>query len=142
MAKQGHRPVGLTKDVGFQIGARRTLPVRLEHAWRYLLSAEGQRLWLGTKIPIRWESGQGYQLEDGTRGEVRVFRDGSHLRMTWHPSGWARASTIQLRVIGKAERSVVAFHQEHLPDAEAREQRRAHYLRVLDQLESIFSSAG
>ncbi len=141
MAKQEERPVGLTKDVGFQVGARRTLPVPLERAWSYLLSAEGQRLWLEAQTPLRWESAEPYRLEDGTTGEVRVFRDGSHLRMTWHPPGWPRASTIQVRVIAKDDRSVVAFHQEHLPDAGARAQRRAHFLQVLDELEFIFRPA-
>ena len=77
---------------------------------------------------------------DGATGEVRVFSPGSHLRVTWHPPGWPRASTIQLRVIPKGNRTVVAFHQEHLPSAEARTERRAHYKTSLDKLEGIFRS--
>jgi hypothetical protein len=45
--------------------------------------------------------------------------------------------TIQLRVIPKGERTVIAFHQEHPPGAVEREERRAHYRRVLDELERM-----
>ena len=40
-------PVGLTKDAGWQIGVRKTLPVALEDAWNLLVSEEGLSLWLG-----------------------------------------------------------------------------------------------
>ena len=36
MTDETKRPVGLTKDVGFQIGVRRTLPMQLDAAWHLL----------------------------------------------------------------------------------------------------------
>jgi hypothetical protein len=68
---------------------------------------------------------------------VRVYSHNSHLRITWQPQGWQRASTIQVRVIPKEDRTVIAFHQEHLPGAKEREERRAHYTSALDELERI-----
>jgi hypothetical protein len=59
--------------------------------------------------------------------------------MTWQPYGWTRASTIQIRVLPKGDSTMIAFHQEHLPDAEAREQRREHFKNVLDALEVAFT---
>lgn len=139
MSDWDKRPTGLTKDVGFQIGVRRTLPVRLEDAWRLLTSSTGVKLWLGATSGLSFAKGSKYQLADGSVGEVRVYTPGSHLRITWHPPGWPKASTIQLRTIPKGERTVVAFHQEHLPGAREREERRAHYTAVLDELERITS---
>lgn len=139
MAKPGERPTGLTKDTGFQIGVRRTLPIRLEAAWQLLTSGQGLKIWLGATAGLDFEKGATYQLEDGTVGEVRVFSPNSHLRLTWQPPGWPRASTIQLRVIPKDERTVIAFHQEHLPGAAEREERRAHYRAVLAELERMMA---
>jgi len=32
------RPVGLTKDAGYQVGARKTMPISLEEAWQRVIS--------------------------------------------------------------------------------------------------------
>lgn len=136
--KQKHdQPVGLTKDVGFQIGVRRTLPIQAEAAWRLLISSRGVNLWLGAAEAPDFTKGADYQLADGTTGQIRVFSPNSHLRLTWQPPNWPRPSTIQVRVIPKGDKSVVAFHQEHLPGADEREDRRIHFASVLDELKRI-----
>jgi uncharacterized protein YndB with AHSA1/START domain len=137
MDQKAKRPTGLTRDVGFQIGVRRTLPILHKDAWQLLTSGDGLSLWLGAKSTFSLSKGARYQLADGSVGEVRVFEPNSHLRMSWYPPGWARPSTIQLRVIPKGDKTVIAFHQEHLPGAKEREERRAHYKAALDELERI-----
>lgn len=139
MTASDERPVGLTKDVGFQIGVRRTLPIRLEDAWQLLTSAEGLKVWLGETADLDFARDTPYRLADGSAGQVKVFSPNSHLRVTWQPPGWERASTIQLRVIASGERTVVAFHQEHLPHGQAREERRAYYMAALDRLERLIA---
>jgi uncharacterized protein YndB with AHSA1/START domain len=134
------KPVGLTKDVGWQIGVRRTLPIEYQAAWRLLTSKQGVAAWLGQASELEFVKGAAYQLTDGTQGEMRVLQHDSHLRMTWHPPGWERASTLQVRVIPKGDRTVVAFHQEHLPGPKEREDRRAHYRAALDELERIIAT--
>lgn len=135
MTKQPTRPTGQTKDVGWQIGVRRTLPMHPDAAWKWVISPEGADLWLGQGAALDFEKGATYQLADGTTGEVRVCKPGSHLRITYQPPGRERASTIQVRVIPSGEKTIFAFHEEHLPDETAREQRRAFYQSVLDSIE-------
>ena len=134
--RKGKRAVGQTGDTGFQIGVRRTLPISAEDAWRLVTSADGVRAWLGGAPEMRWEKGETYALEDGSGGEVRVFKPGSHLRITWGPEGWPRRSTVQVRVMPSGERkTVVSFHQEHLPGAAERDERRRFFEAALDVLE-------
>jgi uncharacterized protein YndB with AHSA1/START domain len=113
---------------------RRTLPVSLDDAWRLVTSAQGARAWLGAGSAPRFARGESYALADGSGGEVRVVAPNSHLRLTWRPRGWARASTIQVRVIPAGERTTIALHQENLPSAAARDVRRAHFAAALDEL--------
>jgi len=136
-----NRPVGSTRDAGYQIGVRRTLPIRHEEAWRVLTSPVGVQMWLGTVSNLNFAEGARYELSDGSRGEIRVFSPNSLLRITWQPQGWSRASTIQLRVIPKGDKTVVAFHQEHLPGPKERAERREHYEAALNNLERIIRSA-
>lgn len=138
MTASNDRPVGLTQDAGYQIGVRRTLDIALADAWDLLLSPEGRAAWLGAADDLDFTKGAAYTLADGTTGELRVFKPHSHLRLTWQPPGWARPSTIQVRVIpAKNDRTTIAFHQEHLPDGGAREDRRAHFKAALDELQRL-----
>ena len=125
-------PVGRTRDAGWQIGARRTFNVRIEDAWNWLTSSEGARAWLGEPQNLSFIKGEEYFLVDGSQGEVRVFKPNSHLRITYQPGYWPRASTIQVRVLDRKERTSIVFHEENLPNAEARQERRQHYFRALD----------
>ncbi len=134
--RKGKRVVGQTEGTGFQIGVQRTLPISADDAWRLLTSAEGVRGWLGGAPKLRWEKGEAYRLEDRAAGEVRVFNPGSHLRITWQPEGWPRPSTLQVRVIPSGDRkTVISFHQEHLPGPAEREERRRFLACALDALE-------
>jgi len=135
MVKQNKHSTGLTKDVGFQVGARRTFPIDYKDAWRLLTSKKGINIWLGNTSNLI--KGKQYNLSDGSKGEVRVYSPNSHLRIAWQPPGWQKASTIQLQVIPKGDKTVIAFHQELLPGAKEREERRKFFSSVLDQLEQI-----
>lgn len=130
------RTVGLTRAAGFQVGVRRTLPIGTAAAWRLVTAGEGLRAWLGDDVG-EVERGRALTLADGTEVEFRVVEPGSHLRAGWRPPAWRRTSTVQVRVIPAGERTTIAFHHEHLPDAAAREARRARFAAALDALEAL-----
>lgn len=136
--RASQRVVGQTKDAGFQIGARRTFSVPPQQAWDLLTSTEGTALWLGETPGLRWEKGEKYQTRAGARGEIRVVNPGGHLRLTWQPEGWEKASTLQVRVIPNGEKTTISFHQEHLKNAVVREQMRARWKSALDELGKLF----
>lgn len=131
--RKGKRAVGQTADTGYQIGVRRTLPLPPDAAWKLLTAPETMRAWLGGAPAL--EKGATFTTPDGAAGEVRVAQPGSHLRITWQPPGWPRPSTIQVRAVPAGEKTTVSFHQEHLPGADEREERRRHFTAVLDALQ-------
>ena len=133
------KPVGLTKDTGWQIGVRRTLPIPHTDAWKLITSATGIETWLGSASGVSLTRGATYELPNGDTGEVRVFHPNSHLRITWLPKGrgWPRPSTLQIRVVPKGDKTTLVFHQEHLPGPDEREERRAFFKTALDELEKI-----
>jgi uncharacterized protein YndB with AHSA1/START domain len=135
--KKSKSTVGLTKDAGWQVGMRRSLAIGIEDLWHLLTSAHGIAVWLGEAADLPMQKGSRYKLSDGTTGEIKVIHPYSHLRITWHPPAWPRPSTMQLRLVSKGSRTVLALHQERLPGAEARNQRRAFFAQVLDAYENL-----
>ncbi len=127
--------VGQTASVGFQIGVRRTLPCTENALWQLLTSDEGLTIWLGGPIPL--QQGASYTLADGTTGELRVFRPGSHLRLTWQPPGWAAPATIQVRVLPAKGGATLSIHQEWLPDSAARTAMKARWDDVIVRLAAL-----
>lgn len=135
--RKGTRAVGQTADVGFNVGARRRLAITPEEAWRLVTSPEGVRAWLGDARGFDVQRGAEYTTADGASGVMRVARPGSHLRVTWQPPGWARPSTIQLRVMAEGEKTTISLHQEHLPGAAEREEARRRFKAALDALQRL-----
>jgi uncharacterized protein YndB with AHSA1/START domain len=129
------RAVGQTASVGFQVGVRRTLPCADEALWRLLTSEEGLTGWLGGPIPL--QQGATYTLADGTTGELRIFRPGSHLRLTWQPPGWAAPATVQVRVLPAKGGTTLSIHQERLPDGATRAAMKAHWEERIARLAAL-----
>jgi uncharacterized protein YndB with AHSA1/START domain len=133
------RQVGLTKDVGWEVGASRSFPVAAEEAWAVLTSAEGVAAWLG-EVPggLPERAGEPYRTADGATGEVRSFRPGDRVRVTYQPPGRPGPTTVQVAITSRTTAAgpstKVGFHQEHLADADERAARKAHWAAVLDAL--------
>ena len=129
--------VGQTKTVGFQIGVRRTFSVSVQDAWDFLISEQGQCIWLGEAYPLQLIEGTPYTTPRGTRGIIRVVNPGVNMRLTWQPQEWRHASTIQIRIIQSGANTVISFHQEGLPGAEERASMRHHWQQVLARLQTL-----
>ncbi len=128
-------PTGLTKDAGWQIGLSRTVQVPLDAVWAFLVSAEGTSVWLGPGALLAENPGVAVTADDGGRGEVRSFRPGDRVRLTWQPAGWDHDSTVQIALRPSASGGTsIRFHQERLIDADQRERQRTHWQAVLAEV--------
>jgi len=128
--------VGQTQTRGFQIGVRRTFPLNLTAAWALITSPIGLAIWLGEiKAPMNLDDN--FSTINGEHGEIKVYKENSHIRLTWKPDRWSSTSTIQVRVIPNEEKTTISFHQENLPGPKEREERYAHFKNSLDKLEQI-----
>ena len=91
--------VGLTKDSGWQVGVRKTLPISPEKAWDFLFSKEIIRVWLGEVPAFPLQVGSNFSLKDDTEVKITVLSPGSHLRLSFRTPGCERPSIIQVRTI-------------------------------------------
>ena len=128
------RPVGLTKDVGWQVGVSRTVPCDPETVWSHLTSAEGLAAWLGDGAAPDPQVGAPYTTADGTAGEMRSWRDQDRLRATRRLAGDDHETTIQVTVSETPTGTRLGFHQERMTSAGEREQMRDHWRAVADRI--------
>src|SRR6478736_8396547 len=129
------KPVGLTKDAGWQMGVRRSFPADINEVWAFLFSEEGLSLWLGKVKEMKWGKGQEYKTSSGVQGVVRVVSVFSHVRITWKKKEWENYSSLQVRAIRGKNKTTIAFHQDRLRGSEQREEMLNHWEKVLNKLE-------
>jgi uncharacterized protein YndB with AHSA1/START domain len=126
--------VGLTADVGWEIGVSRTIDLPVKQVWEFLTSDDGIRQWLGGGLTLPAGKATQYSTPDGTTGEVRSFRDQVRVRLSWQPAGWDHPTTVQVAVAARGDRTMLRFHQERLADSDERARQREHWSAVLDRV--------
>ena len=136
--KKQERPVGLTKDVGWQFGLRKTFPYPQEYLWDFMFSDKGLKIWLG-EFKSELEIKKAYKTKDGIEGLVRVFKPYSHVRMNWKRKNWDNTSIVQVRVIGNQEKATISFHQEKLSDNKQREEMKLYWNEKMKEIEDELS---
>jgi len=124
---------GKTKNVGFQFGIRKTIPIPSEKAWDFLFSENGLNIWLG-ELKDELELKKEFETENGITGFVRVFKPNSHIRLNWKPKNWENMSVVQIRVIGNENKSTIAIHQEKLLNQEQRNEMKEHWTKIIGKL--------
>ena len=131
--------VGRTKDAGFQIGVRRTLPHAPSTVWAALTTDAGLAAWLGEGASLDGELAPGSALRtaDGSEGEIRSVRAVDRIRARVRPPTRHAATTVQIALVPTATGTAVVLHEEHLADAEERELRREHWRGVADALAKV-----
>jgi activator of HSP90 ATPase len=128
------KEVGRTADSGWQIGVSRTVSYPATELWEFLVSREGVEIWLGPCPELPRERGATYETASGTVGEIRSFRAGEKIRLTWRPEDWDHDSTMQVTVSPAGAKTTLRFHQEWLAGDDERELQRAYWKDVLDRV--------
>lgn len=137
--KTQEKPVGLTKDVGWQFGLRKTFPYSQEYLWDFMFSNKGLKIWIG-ELKKGLETKKTYSTREGIEGLVNVFKPYSHIRMDWKKKNWENMSTVQVRIIGSHEKSTISFHQEKLLDNDQREEMKAYWNKKMTEIAKVIKT--
>ncbi len=138
--KTQEKTVGLTKDVGWQFGLRKTFPYSQEYLWDFLFSDKGLKIWLG-ELDEEFGIKKNYKTKEGLEGLVRVFTPYSHIRMNWKKKNWENVSTVQVRVIGNQEKATISFHHEKLLNKNQREEMKLYWNKKMTEIENTITSS-
>jgi len=123
---------GLTKDVGWELGVRRTVDAPVDEVWEYIV-VDGVATWLGDTT-LGLHKGDAYETVDGTRGEIRSRTDELRLRITWQPDDWDHDSTFQVTLTPAGGGTTIGLHHERLASEAERAQMLEHWTAVMDRV--------
>lgn len=129
---------GLTKDAGWELGVRQTVPASIDVVWTYLLG-EGLPVWLGEIDGLPTEKGAAYETNDGVRGTLRSLTERVRVRLTWQPDDWPHDTVLQVTLKAAAFGTTIGLHHERLADREERRMMLGHWKRVAAALGEHFA---
>lgn len=128
--------VGQTQGAGFQIGVRKTFAVPAETVWNFLFSKKGLSTWLGKITLEDFELGKRYKTEEEIEGKVNVFKQNSHIRLSWKQKHWTNTSALQIRVIPSKEKTTLSFHQDKLLHSNQQVEMKKYWDEVIEKIEN------
>jgi uncharacterized protein YndB with AHSA1/START domain len=133
---KGRRVVGQTADAGFQVGVQKTLAIPLDEAWNLLTSSSGIACWLGNVNRFKLQEGKTYRTDTGMEGEIRVVKPRDRVRLTWKSPGMDHPATLQIALTPSANgKTALRVHLERLPSQATRDEMKAHWRGVLEELD-------
>jgi len=133
------KKVGLTKDAGWQMGVRKTINREFDVVWDFMFSNPGLKIWLGNVDAAELEVGKSMDLDNGTNGEIVVFKAFSHIRMKWKKNDWENTSRLQLRIIRSKSKTVISFAQEMMLDRSQREEMILYWKKVVADIAKVLN---
>jgi hypothetical protein len=131
----GRKQLGRSSKGEYSMTSSITLPRSTTQLWKMLLAPHGQKLWLKPFSAIQLKSGAAFETEGGIYGEVRTWKAGVRLRLSWRESEWPKASIVQVQLIARSkDKCILVFQHDGLKDARLKEQMRAHWQAALQRI--------
>lgn len=129
---QAARPVGLTRDTGWELGASKTFDAEHRAVWLLVTSLRGGELIVSASEALVPGSSNEGAAGAPVLYEITTYVEYSHIRMRWKRRGWEQWSMVQIRVIAKAKgRTTVSVLQDRLTSEGMRETMLLHWKKVL-----------
>jgi len=130
---------GQSKDAGWEVGVRTTVPVPLGTVWTYLLG-DGLKLWLGEIAALPSMKGAKFRTADGVNGVVRSYTDQVQVRISWQPDDWPHDTSLQVTVKESSGGTTIGIQHQMLADREERRMMLGHWKNVVAAFAAQFSA--
>jgi len=138
----GRRLEGANLKGQFSAMGSRTFSLSQKKLWRFLISEEGQNLWLKPLSPLEFKPKRMFEAEGGIFGELRTMKAPERARLTWQDTEWPKPSILQIAVIPReGEKSILVFQHDVLKDGRLRVQMKRHWKSVLDEMSAALDSS-
>ena len=112
----------------YMITATKSLPVTVKKVWKFLLSKEGQAIWLQPLFPVAMHPKTQFETEDGYFGEIRTVTPDRRIRVKWQDPNWSSTTTLQVTLVERPEgKMILVFDHTQIKDIRIQAKLRARW---------------
>jgi activator of HSP90 ATPase len=134
----GVRPPNQTLKGTYTTTATKTLTGSAQDIFSFLVSEEGQSIWLTPLYPVNIKDGSHFEVEGGVFGEFRTVKKNKSLRLSWINEDWPKKTIVQLHLIAKAKgRCMIAIDHSDLPTMRAKTEMHTRWRTAVDTLATL-----
>lgn len=136
LINHGRQSVGRNLKGQYSIAITKSCSVTRQKLWRFLLSAEGQEIWLNPLTPISIKPKTSFERTDGVFGEIRTIKAQRSIRLTWQETEWVKPTVVQVMIFGRdPKKAHFGIMHENLVDGRLREPLRTHWRDVATRIQ-------
>lgn len=127
--------IGKTKNAGWQVGIRKTIPLTSDQLWNFITGNQGMQIIIGDTISATNSYNQDRISEKEIQYKITTIVQNSHLRMQWRLPDWKEYSILQIRVYSTGQnKAVLAIHQEKLVNGNTRAVMKKYWQEKIDNI--------
>jgi len=120
--------------------ATKSLSISAKKIYLYLISEEGQNLWLKPMYPVQFKEKQSFECEGEIFGEIRTLIKNKKIRISWIDPDWPRKSIVHIELYSKPKsKTMIVINHTDLPSLKVKTQMHAHWRGAVDQIAEILS---
>ncbi len=107
----------------------------------FLISAEGQAIWLQPLDVVPIKKAQQFECAGGIFGEFRTVTSGKTMRFTWVDEDWPRKTVVQLILYPKPKgKCMMVINHVDLPTSAAKVKMHTRWREAVDNLADTLAS--
>jgi uncharacterized protein YndB with AHSA1/START domain len=132
----GKRIAGQTLKGNYTTTTTKTLNSSAPKVWKFLISSEGQQIWLKPFSEIKIKKSTQFECEGGIYGEIRTMKPGASIRIAWNNEDWEKKSTLQIHLIPRPKnKCMIVFSHENLLTARIKMQMHSQWREAIVELQ-------
>lgn len=139
----GRKVEGRSEKGTWSLTVSKSILASQKRLWDFMISDEGQALWLKPLTPFTLIRGANFEIEGGQFGELRTFKKPDRLRLRIEDTELEKPWTFNVWTVKRPQdKSILVFTPEGLPTARMRQELRVVYRQRADEIGKYFNKKG
>jgi uncharacterized protein YndB with AHSA1/START domain len=131
----GRRLEGQDAKGEYMLTVTKSIHLEAKKVWKFVVSDEGQALWLKPLFSVAIKPGNAFETTDGFFGEIRTMQKERRIRMTWQDPNWSSRTTVEVIFVQRANgNSILCFNHTKLKDLRIQAKLRVRWKAVVEEI--------
>lgn len=131
----GRRKEGQDAKGKYMVTATKSLALDVKAVWKFLVSEEGQKIWLKPYSETEIKPKSQFETKDGFFGEVRTVAQARRARIYWQDPLWEKPTVLELMLVPRpGKKSILVFNHTGIKDTKTQGLLRLRWRKAADDV--------